>query len=358
MKNSRLVISTIYYFVVYLILNYLIFYGFSFTFNIPPTSLYYLILLLVAFSQPFALLLLRFSSNILIRTFYAISALWLGISAYILIFFAVYLISRYFIDIPPQTAGLLIITISAMITVYAVFNATRLKVEELNIPLNINEDDIRAVQISDVHIGPIRNEGFIKKMVDKIVDLEPEIVFITGDLFDGSSKLPDNILEYFNRLKVPILFIMGNHDFYQGMDEIYKFMEKTHITMLNNQIFQFKDLQVVGVPFAWSRGYLKKTLNKIDFNKRRPTVLLYHLPSEFKAAKDAGIDLQLSGHTHAGQFFPFNYFVQLMFPYIRGLYENQGAYLYVSQGTGTLGPPMRWGSSCEITSIHIKGMKH
>lgn len=358
MKNSRLIITTINYFVVYLILNYFIFYGFSFTFHIPQTSLYYIILLLVAFSQPFALLLLRFSSNIIIRVFYAISALWLGMSVYILIFFAVYLISRYFIEIPPQTAGSIIIIISSMIAAYAVYKVTRLKVEELRISLNINEDEIRAVQISDVHLGPIRKEGFIKKMVDEIIDLDPEIVFITGDLFDGSSKLPDNILKYFNKLKVPILFIMGNHDFYQSLDEIHKFIEKTHITILNNQVFQFKDLQVIGVPFSWRRGYLKKTLNKIDFDKERPTILLYHIPSEFKEAKNAGIDLQLSGHTHAGQFLPFNYFVQLMFPYIRGLYEKQGAYLYVSQGTGTLGPPMRLGSSCEITLIHIKGRNH
>ncbi len=352
MNNNRLILSSSTYFVVFLILNYVIFIGLSFTFNIQKTELYYAVLLIVALSHPVSLILLRFSSNIFNRALYAISAAWLGMSVYILILFAIYLIMGYFVKIPAQTAGILIVTVAFIVTVYAVFNVTKLKIEELNIPLDI-ENSIRAVQISDVHIGPIRKEGFVKRMVDKIIDLDPDIVFITGDLFDGSSKLNDNIIKYFNRIKVPILFIMGNHDFYQGFEEVVKYLNSANINILNNQVFQFKDLQIIGVPFSFGRGYLEKTLNRIDYDKERTNLLLYHLPSEFKAAKNAGIDLQLSGHTHAGQFFPFNYFVRLPFPYIKGLYENQGAYLYVSQGTGTLGPPMRLGSRCEITLINL-----
>lgn len=217
--------------------------------------------------------------------------------------------------------------------------------------------NVRAVQISDVHLGPIRKEGFIKRMIDKIIGLNLDIVFITGDLFDGSSKLNQNILKDFNRITVPILFVMGNHDFYQGWDEVSNFTGASPITILCNDVFNFRDLQVVGVPFSWDRVYLQKTLPKIGFDRDKPTILLYHLPSEFKAAKEAGIDLQLSGHTHAGQFFPFNYFISLPFPYIGGLYEDQGGYLYVFQGTGTLGSLMRLGSRCEITLINLTSKK-
>ncbi len=278
-------------------------------------------------------------------------------SAYILILFAVYLIAGFFIQIPAQTAGILIVTTALLISVYATFNTTKLKIEQINIPLNGLKKDIRAVQISDVHLGPIRKFGFIRKMVNKILDLNPEIVFITGDLFDGSSKLQDDILKDFNKIKVPIIFIMGNHDFYQGLNEVSNFMSTTPINILNNQALDFKGLQVIGVPFSWDGEYLEKTLKNIDYDQNKPTLLLYHLPSEFKAAKDAGIDLQLSGHTHAGQFFPFNHIVKRMFPYIRGLYENQGSFLYVSQGTGTLLPPMRLGSRCEITLINLTVQK-
>ena len=76
--------------------------------------------------------------------------------------------------------------------------------------------------------------------------------------------------------------------------------------------------------------------------------------TDHETAKKAGVDIQLSGHTHAGQFYPFNLFVKMMFPYLRGLYEKEGSYLYVSQGTGTLGPPMRLGSRCEITLLNLE----
>lgn len=113
-----------------------------------------------------------------------------------------YLILGIFVDIPHQTAGIIIVFATFMVNAYAIFNVTRLKVEEVSIPLDI-EEGIRAVQISDVHIGPIRKEGFIKGMIDKIMDLNSEVVFITGDLFDGSSKLHDGILKISTELKCP-----------------------------------------------------------------------------------------------------------------------------------------------------------
>ncbi len=226
MNNSRLISSTISYFFLALIVNYAIFTGFSFTFNIPQTELYYIVLLLVTISHPVSLLLLRCSSNLPSRALYAGSAAWMGMSAYILIMFAIYLIVECFVSIPAQTAGILIVLAASILSAYAIFNVTSLKAEKVTIPLSI-EKDIRAVQISDVHIGPIRKEGFIKGMVDKIIDLNPDIVFITGDLFDGSSKVDDDILKDFNRIKAPILLVMGNHDFHQGWDEISNFTKAT-----------------------------------------------------------------------------------------------------------------------------------
>ncbi len=268
---------------------------------------------------------------------------------------AIYYILGSFVSLPTQTAGLVAVVAGMAVSAYAIFNVTKLEVEEINIPLDV-EEGIRAVQLSDVHLGPIRKERFVRGMVDKVVELNPDIVFITGDLFDGSSKLPDDILKDFNRIKSPVLFVMGNHDFYQGRDEISNFTESTPIDILYG-VFNFKGIQVVGVPFSFERGYLKEALKKIEFDVEKPTILLYHLPIEFKTAKDAGVDLQLTGHTHAGQFFPFNYLVRLPFPLVKGLYGDQGGYLYVSQGTGTLGPPMRLGSRCEITLINISNKK-
>jgi uncharacterized protein len=353
MKDRRHILISINYAVIFLIINYAIFYGLSYIFNIPRNELYYLILIIVALSHPLALLVLRFSSNTLVRFIYAASAAWLGTSAYLLIFFAIYLLLGFFISLPVQI-GIVFVVIAFLVSIYALFNVTRLQVKEINIPLNGLKENITAVQISDVHLGPIRKEGFVKKMVDKIIDLKPEIVFITGDIFDGSSKVDLDILKDFKRIEVPVLFIMGNHDFYQGYEDVTQFMNEANINILYNQVYHYQDVQIVGVPFSWNRTHLNQTIDKIDFDRNKSTILLYHLSREFETAIKSGVDVQLSGHTHAGQFYPFNLFVKLMFPYLRGLYKKDGSYLYVSQGTGTLGPPMRLGSRCEITLINLK----
>lgn len=355
MRFIRLIVATSLYFAVFLLLNFTVFHGISSTFNLPTNNLYHFIIVFIAILNPISLFLLNYFSNPLIRAIYTVSVIWLGISVYILILFAAYFIMGFFIQIPIQIAGTVILVIPIILGIYAVFNSIHPEIKEINITLNGIKKNIRAVQISDVHIGPIRRDGFLKKLVNKLIELEPEIIFITGDLFDGSSKLSDDILKDFDRLKVPVLFIMGNHDYYQGRDDVIKYLNSANIILIDHEVFDFKGIQVVGVPFSWKNGYLESSLQNIEFNKAKPTILLYHLPREFQASKDAGVDLQLSGHTHAGQFIPFNYLVKLMFPYIRGLYENKGTYLYVSQGTGTLGPPMRLGSRCEITLINIKG---
>lgn len=361
MKDKRHILISINYAVMFLLINYGIFYGLSILFSIPQNGLYYLILIIVALSFPISQLSLRFTSHALVRSVYAVSAAWLGTSAYILIAFAIYLLVGPFLKLPPQFLGTLLVGSALIISAYALFNVSRLKVERINIPLNGIKENIRAVQISDVHLGPIRKKGFLKRMVDRIIELEPDIVFITGDMFDGSAKLDLNILEYFKNIKAPVLFIMGNHDYYQGLDNVGKYMEQARINMLFKQVYYFQDLQVVGIPFSWDNArepnYISNSLNKIEYDKNKATILLYHLPREFEAAAKVGIDLQLSGHTHAGQFYPFNIFVKLLFPYLRGLFEKDGSYLYVSQGTGTLGPPMRLGSRCELTLINLGNNK-
>jgi uncharacterized protein len=108
------------------------------------------------------------------------------------------------------------------------------------------------------------------------------------------------------------------------------------------------------VEYSFEKDHLKNSLSKLEIDDEKPSILLYHLPTGLKVVNSAGIDLQLSGHTHNGQMMPFNFLVKLMFPYMTGLYEYKGSKLYVSQGTGTWGPPMRLGSNCEITLLKLK----
>ena len=116
----------------------------------------------------------------------------------------------------------------------------------------------------------------------------------------------------------------------------------------------FKGIQIVGVQYAIEHEHLKKTLGKLKIDKKKPSILLYHMPAEIPAADEKGVSLILSGHTHFGQIFPHTLLVKLVFPYILGLYKLKNMFLYVSPGTGTWGPYMRLGSTNEITVIELK----
>ncbi|MGP8023189.1 MAG: metallophosphoesterase [Methanobacterium sp.] len=354
----QFIMSMLLFFLIFLALNYAVLYGVSIVFNLPRTNTLYIIILIAALSYPISATLERIFSNLPSRIFYYISAAWFGISIYIVISLAVYVIFipsiNLFIKIPTLIIGEILIIIAVLVSIYALINATRLEVKEITVHLNGLKNNIRAVQLSDVHIGPIRNVGFIKRIVDETNELKPDIILITGDLFDGTSKLHKEIPNALNKFKAPILFVTGNHDTYQDLNEISKILAKTRVKTLNKELFHFKDLQIIGIDYSLEKRHIEKALQNIEYDRNKPLILLNHLPREFKTAQKAGIQLQLSGHTHNGQFFPINYIVKMIFPYIKGLYEYQGAKLYVSQGTGTWGPPMRLGSRCEITLIKIK----
>lgn len=354
----QFIMSMLLFFLIFLFLNYAVLYGVSTVFNLPRTNTLYIIILIAALSYPISSSLERFFSNLPSRILYFISAAWFGISIYIMISLALYVIFilsiNLLIKIPTLIIGELLIIIAVLVSIYAIINATRLEVKEINVHLNGLKDNIRAVQLSDVHIGPIRNVGFINRIVDKTNELKPDIIFITGDLFDGTSKLHKGISNALNNFKAPILFVTGNHDTYQDLNEISKILAETRVKTLTKELFHFKDLQIIGIDYSLEKRYIEKVLKNIEYDRNKPLILINHLPREFEAAQKAGIQLQLSGHTHNGQFFPINYIVKMIFPYIKGLYEYHGAKLYVSQGTGTWGPPMRLGSRCEITLIKLK----
>ncbi len=337
-----------------LFLNYYIFYTLSNLFVLPLNGYFYLLIVLSALFYPVAAVLERSLSDHFSGIFYALAASWVGVSFYLLWGIIIYQILGLFYELPAMIAGALIVSLTALVSGYSIYNAFQLKIKESNLVLKGLSHEIRAVQLSDVHLGPIRNHSFLRKVVEKSNGLNPDVVFITGDLFDGSSQIDEKIIKELNRFQSPVFFTPGNHDYFQGLSEVCYAMSLTEIQLLRNRVIQFGELQVVGVDYSYRSGYLKNTLDSLEIDKNKPTILLYHLPDDFDVARDAGIDLQLSGHTHHGQFFPFNFLVKLRFPYLGGFYYNGPSCLYVSPGTGTWGPPMRWGSRCEITLLHLR----
>lgn len=342
------------FFLGFLAVNYAIFYGTYVLFGVEPGLGFYTLLVIAAVSYPLAAMIERIVSNNYTRIFYTAASAWMGISFYVLTFMAIYWILSIFIKIPGEIAGIIIIGLSALLSGYSIINSSRINIKHVNIPLSGLERGIRSVQLSDIHIGSIRNSEYLEKIVEKTNDIDPEVVFITGDMVDGSARLHTRTFNAINKLKAPVFFIMGNHETYEGLDEVLRVLNGVKMKILRDQMVEFKGIQIIGVEYSFERNHMKNVLSKMDIDQSKPSIVLYHTPTELEATAEAGVGLQLSGHTHAGQMLPFNYLVRLMFRYMNGVYKYKDTYLYVSPGTGTWGPPMRLGSRCEITILDLE----
>lgn len=226
-------------------------------------------------------------------------------------------------------------------------------------------DGFRVVQMTDIHVGPTIGRAFVEELVAKTNALEPDLIAITGDLVDGSvAQLGDAVgLLGQLRAKHGVFFVTGNHEYYSGADEWIAFLRSVGVRVLRNESVRIEregaSLLVAGVDDWTAAGFggdhgpnLQKAL--ADRRPDEPVLLLAHQPKQIVEAAARGVSLQISGHTHGGQIFPFNYLVKLQQPYVNGLHSHEGTQLYVSNGTGYWGPPMRLAMPAEITHLELR----
>ncbi len=228
-------------------------------------------------------------------------------------------------------------------------------------------DGYRVVQLSDIHIGPALGRRFAEALTRRVNALGADLVVLTGDLVDGSRAALEAEVAPFRELRGRdgVFFVTGNHDFYSGAADWCECVSELGIRVLRNEHVVIgggdagASFVLAGVDDHRSGGLrsgggedLERALDG------RPgdlaTLLLAHDPTTFKRAQGMGIDLQLSGHTHGGQIWPFHYLVRLAVPFVAGRYRRGGAELYVSRGTGFWGPAMRLGAPAEVTEIVLR----
>ncbi len=220
----------------------------------------------------------------------------------------------------------------------------------------------RIALISDVHVGPTIGKAFLEEIVRRVNALEPDLVAIAGDLIDGSVAELGPLLAPLAELRAKdgVFFITGNHEYYSGVDEWLAFLPSLGIRVLVNDrvaiggeggfdLAGVEDLSADG--FEGHRADLPRAL--VGRDPSRALVLLAHQPKGIVEASSLGVDLQLSGHTHGGQIFPWQYAVAFDQPYVAGLHDHGNAKIYVSCGTGYWGPPMRLCAPAEITDIEL-----
>jgi predicted MPP superfamily phosphohydrolase len=250
----------------------------------------------------------------------------------------------------------------------AIYEAKFIELEKVDIKIKNLKQSYSIVQISDVHIGGLIDQKFIRDIVKRVNILNADIVVITGDLVDIALDYAKPALNELKNLKSKYgtYFIVGNHEYLHGIDEIIEVVNSLGIKTLENENVYIgekdKGFNLAGV--YDQVGYrmehhlpdLKKALENIE--TKAPTVLLAHQPV-FIEEVSSDVALVLSGHTHGGQLYPFRILVKMVQPYIAGLYQhNVDTQIYVNKGTGFWGPPMRLGASSEITYIRIGSIPH
>jgi len=255
------------------------------------------------------------------------------------------------------------------VTLIGLVNARRVaRVVEVEVPIKDLPAALHGysiVQISDVHVGPTIKRGYLNAIVTKVNALEPDAIAITGDLVDGSVRHLKLHTEPLARLlaRDGAFFVTGNHEYYSGADEWIAEMRRLGVTVLMNEhVLCERDgesLMIAGVTDFTAHQFHES--HRSDPQRAAAgapesvsvRILLAHQPRSAAAAAAAGFDLQLSGHTHGGQFFPWNLFVPLQQPFTAGLNKLAELWVYTSRGTGYWGPPKRFGAPSEITRVRL-----
>jgi len=290
--------------------------------------------------------------NIITRVLYIASATWFGVVFFLFTITLLFDIVNLFFKIRPAFMGYGIIIIVIALTSISIFNASTITVKTYTIPADV---DMKIVHLSDLHIGSVHKSWYLKKIVDKTNELKPDAVMITGDLVDGPSHIGKEDIAPLKKINSEVFYVTGNHENYIGIDKVMTLINNnTHLKFLRNERTSFKGVEIIGIDDSENRKDAEKVLDDMKINNSKYSILLFHRPNLFDSAVSKGINLQLSGHTHNGQIFPFNLIVKAFFPRIKGLYEKDGSYLLTSTGTGTWGPPMRLGSRNEINVIELK----
>lgn len=276
-------------------------------------------------------------STVVGRFLTTIDGVWMWTSLMLLIDIVVIYTLGMFVKLPFEIIlGLILIV--PILAIYNFYNAHKLVINEKTLKLDNIEGDIDIVHLSDVHFGSVRHKKLIQSLANKLKDLENtcELAIISGDFADGSYVVEKDDFLALKDVNMPIIFTPGNHDFYPGIDSVITDCKNAGIIVLDNERKEFGDLSIFGLTFSFGDRSAPK-LDESSINHNLVNIINYHVPYYWDNFSKLGFDIQLSGHTHGGQFYPVVWFSNKLFEYNMGLFKNNlGKYLHVITGVGSM----------------------
>jgi uncharacterized protein len=370
-RSSRLIIFVTILQLVLFLVHFLLYKTWAFSpVTGETTGPFWLKVLTVSLSLSFlpaSLLAFRYT-NVLVRIFYRMAAVWVGLLSFLFIaaicswlVFAVSRMAELAMDFHRMVQ--LLFGIALIGGISGIINANLTRVTRTTVRL-ANLPDAwhgrKAALISDLHLGPVRNGSFLRRIIAKVLDEKPDAIFIAGDLYDGTAIDAARAAEPLNQLTTAphgVYFVAGNHEQFRDDSKYLKAVSAAGVRVLENEKVEVDGLQIAGVPYkhAWQPRVFASVLKTIGLDRDRASILLTHAPDHPEVAEAAGVSLQLSGHTHLGQFIPWSWIARRIYrQFVYGLSRIGNLQVFTSSGAGTWGPPLRLGSNPEIVVLQFE----
>lgn len=321
---------------------------------------------LLSISFVIASVLSRKYYNFAVNAFYKITSIWMGL----LNFFVVASVVCWLVALGAWLTGSLAIMpvvvlvtfgLAVLATICGAINARVIRVEKIRVELANLPSAWRgrvAALVSDIHVGPVNGVGFMRKVVALLARLKPEIVFIPGDFYDGTKVDEQAMAGPWRNFPAPlgVYFATGNHEEFSNPSPYLNALSAAGVHVLENEKVTVDGVQIAGINDRdlASPVQLTALLESLELDRNQPSILLAHTPARVQIAEEIGISLQLSGHTHGGQIFPFTWFTRRIFKqFTYGVQRLGRLSVYTTYGVGTWGPPLRLGTRPEVVLIEF-----
>lgn len=305
--------------------------------------------------------------NIFVRVFYTVSAGWLGILNFCFFgAFACWILyaGARLAGVPWERRDIAFVVFGAGVAagLAGIANAYWTRVKRIRLRLPDLPEAWRgrvAAFVSDMHLGPVWGYGFSRRIVTLLNRFEPDVVFMSGDVYDGTAADVNLFAKPFADFSAPLgsYFVTGNHEEFANHAKYLDALRLSGVRVLENEKVTVDGMQIVGVPYhdLATPERFQSALRQADLKPGAPSILLAHAPNRLWEAEAAGVSLQLCGHTHGGQFFPWTKVVSRIYgKFAYGLQQLGAMTVYTTCGAGTWGPPVRLGTNPEVVLIHFE----
>ncbi|HRX31024.1 MAG TPA: metallophosphoesterase [Tenuifilaceae bacterium] len=375
MKIYQLVIFLTIVLSIYFSVNIFLYYQTRPLFNLPSVGTWLKVIFWVlVLSYPIGRTFEAFFGGFVLIPFVKLGSMWIAAMLYLTLLFVVFwlivpVLAKFGLNIKGiaenrQIAVIFIYLVMLIILLAGYINATNPKVSNINIDVNkpLPTGKVRIAMVSDIHLGTIIGKKELAKLVNTVNKQNPDLVLFVGDVFDEdiTPVVNGNMGNLFEQIKSKygVYAVTGNHEFFGNYTDKISYLKKHKITVLCDTALTVNSINIIGRYDRQSiraLGHLRKSLveltKNIDLSKF--TILMDHQPANLNEAVNAGIDLQLSGHTHNGQMWPLNYITKAIYEVSMGYKKKGNTHFYVSPGYGTWGPRIRLGNRPEIVVITV-----